>query len=336
MRITDPTLTAEENGDHPLHRTRSLDAHDRRAVESALVTEGVHRPITPTMKDSVPLFDRMDSAVMLDGSKSKHGSENQSHHQGHRHLVEGQTPPLATPSKPHSKHSGDVPGERGHAHDPMDKEPRFFGIGTGGHDDDSTATSIAESPTAAEFNIYDTAYQKEVERIREAQGHQATVYLTRRVDSKKEYRNDDNMVDLPKSEDVKGHPHEGFMNLLEKVKTKGMESAHSATNEETSENPEQQKETAIPPEEVEKDEKQDSEAQTDGGTHHEIAEAPVAKPPSPAEIKTRGKKLSELVDRAQEGLRKRGKEGNVMVSGLMQKVSAMGRKGSGTGNGPEG
>lgn len=75
--------------------------------------------------------------------------------------------------------------EKGHAHDPLDMEPLYLGIGAGGQDNSSVPMEdvcVAESPTAADFDIYDTAYQEEVERIRAAQGHQATIYLTRRVE----------------------------------------------------------------------------------------------------------------------------------------------------------
>jgi len=76
-------------------------------------------------------------------------------------------------------------GGKGQARDPMDQEPPWLGIGAGsGDDNDQTADveMIADSPMAAEFNIYDAAYQDEVERIRRAQGQDAKIYLTRRVD----------------------------------------------------------------------------------------------------------------------------------------------------------
>jgi len=59
-------------------------------------------------------------------------------------------------------------GEKGHAHDPTDTEPRFLGIGTGGRDDfqdEPPADVVSDSPTAVDFNIYDSAYKSEVKRI---------------------------------------------------------------------------------------------------------------------------------------------------------------------------
>jgi len=106
----------------------------------------------------------------------------------------------------------------------MDEEPHFLGIGTGG---DSLSPpldeAVAESPTAAEYSIYDTAYQEEVERIRAAQGEEATIYLTRRVDSNKERKADENIVEVPGDEGVqrKGWPHEEFKNVPDEARENG-------------------------------------------------------------------------------------------------------------------
>ncbi|CAK7563836.1 MAG: hypothetical protein SEPTF4163_001713 [Sporothrix epigloea] len=61
---------------------------------------------------------------------------------------------------------------------------RFLGIGTGGGDAFSSAGQheeyeaiVAESPTAVDFDIYDRAYQSEVERI-QSLGGKPTVYAT--------------------------------------------------------------------------------------------------------------------------------------------------------------
>ena len=86
--------------------------------------------------------------------------------------------------------------DKSHAHDPSLDEPLYLGIGAGKNDLMGGADTlevpeediIAESPQAAEFSIYDLAYEKEVERIRKAQGHEATVYLNRRVEGKPEYK----------------------------------------------------------------------------------------------------------------------------------------------------
>jgi len=42
--------------------------------------------------------------------------------------------------------------------------------------------------------------------------------LTRRVDSKKEYKQDKHMVDAPSAAQVEGQPHAGFKNLLDSAR----------------------------------------------------------------------------------------------------------------------
>ncbi|RHZ61063.1 putative calcium/calmodulin dependent protein kinase [Aspergillus thermomutatus] len=129
--------------------------------------------------------------------------------------------PLSRASSATTKRS--VEGTRGHARDPLEEEFPYLFIGpstyTGsdleeGHDtdmernrdqsdtllsDEPLETSLAgnaaipivsESPGAAEFDIYETAYRQEIDRIRKRtlarQGTLPKVYLTRRVEGKDE------------------------------------------------------------------------------------------------------------------------------------------------------
>jgi len=124
--------------------------------------------------------------------------------------------PQIQPPELHTESSG----EKGHAQNPLEEEPLFLGIGSGGDESEPQQEILAESPTAAEFSIYDTAYQEEVERIRAAQGRTATVYLTRRVDDKKEYREDEHMVEAPHQSQIEGKAHEGFKGVLDRAREK--------------------------------------------------------------------------------------------------------------------
>ncbi|KAL4753803.1 hypothetical protein BDW72DRAFT_201265 [Aspergillus terricola var. indicus] len=129
--------------------------------------------------------------------------------------------PLSRTSSTTTKRS--VEGTRGHARDPLEEDCPFLYIGpstfTGSApiDINSTDTSpkglnsnvpvtggetdpaeldypvVSESPGAADFDIYETAYRQEIERIRadtlpgkEGKGTVPMVYLTRRVDGKDE------------------------------------------------------------------------------------------------------------------------------------------------------
>ena len=209
-----------------LQRSRSADIDDRRNVEQALATEGVHHDSRHTATSASRGPSRIDSSVtILDTPYQAPPDKTTQHHRGHK-LHEDQVP-LTSPPESYSESSG----EKGHAHDPMDHEPLFLGIGTGGdeHLEHTPHEIIAESPTAAEFSIYDTAYQEEVERIRALQGNNATVYLTRRVDSKKEYKADENMVDAPHQSEIRGGPHKGFKGLLDRAREKQSETPKKNT-----------------------------------------------------------------------------------------------------------
>lgn len=202
-----------------LHKSRSEDFHDRRIVETALTAEGLHHDIDSpeTKKARQPMADRIDSAVTEIHHPNREESQEQHHHKGKKATSDER------PDRP-ELHS-DSSGEKVHAHDPLDEMPLYLGIGAGGqeHLDAPPEDVVAESPAAADFNIYDTAYQEEAERIRATKGHTATVYLTRRVDSKKEYRADENMINAPTQSQVEGMPHQGFKGLLDCVREKDRE-----------------------------------------------------------------------------------------------------------------
>lgn len=97
-------------------------------------------------------------------------------------------------------HSFPTEEESGRSHGERDPRaspgvPALLGIGTGGHDNfasgssEGEPTSVADSPTAVDFNVYDRAYEEEVERIKRA-GGQPSVYMTWHLDSKGRFHGD--------------------------------------------------------------------------------------------------------------------------------------------------
>lgn len=214
VRTIYPTLRVD-GSEHTLYKSKSSDLHDRRLVESVLATEGVHHDINMTDSDPKMGVNRIDSKMTMDSDSVPSTPGPGDHHHKPSRISSSDT---SIPSIQRSES-----GEKGHAHDPLDQEPLFLGIGIGDPNtlDAPPSDIVAESPTAAEFNIYDTAYQEEVERIRAAQGKSATVYLTRRVDSKKEYKTDKNMVEAPSNSERTGLAHQGFKGLLDKAREKG-------------------------------------------------------------------------------------------------------------------
>ena len=203
VQYVQPPLQLDRPGD--LQKSKNVDLEDRRPVEGASISEEVHREIEPTdTENPKPLLYRMDSAVTTEEAVTK---EQPVSHRIAQHSFDDVSPLLHFDTR--RTHST---GDRGHAHDPMDVEPLWLGIGPGLEETNAPPEMpvCAESPTAAEFNIYDTAYQREVERIRRAKGQEATVYLTRRVDSKKEYQ----------GLEVADQPHTGWKSVLDAAREK--------------------------------------------------------------------------------------------------------------------
>ncbi|KAH8895063.1 CMKK2 protein [Thozetella sp. PMI_491] len=99
-----------------------------------------------------------------------------------------------------------LPGEKGHAHDPTDVEPLFLGIGTGSMDEFSTpqpeptepvADIVSDSPTAVDFNVYDRAFEAEVERIKRSSSRRkgtGTLYHTKHLHGKDRYQSDESVT----------------------------------------------------------------------------------------------------------------------------------------------
>ncbi|KAL2272329.1 hypothetical protein FJTKL_06941 [Diaporthe vaccinii] len=94
---------------------------------------------------------------------------------------------------PTEEESGRSHGER----DPQASSgaPALLGIGTGGRDNfasgsEGEPTSVADSPTAVDFNVYDRAYEEEIERIKRAGGQAPSVYMTWHLKSKDQFHDD--------------------------------------------------------------------------------------------------------------------------------------------------
>jgi [calcium/calmodulin-dependent protein kinase] kinase len=233
-----------------LRKSRSHDTDDRRTIDYALTTEGIHheieidndiqrRPSNPgglaklasrsaTIKSRPQVKGPIPSSPLspqpVAGKDVKVVHENMSH----RSQV---SKPITIPSTAVSS-APTTPLGKGHAHDPL-QDTLFLNIGTG--EDASLASEesciVSESPSAVDIDIYDTAYREEVDRIvkrREvtpgagpSAGRRPTLYLTRRVEDVKSILSDNNdcIFDHGKSPteaktDLKG----GFKSLIKKAK----------------------------------------------------------------------------------------------------------------------
>ena len=215
-RIVQPPLSMFTHGATPTHhRARSVDTDDRRPIEQVLVAEGVHRIIdTEGMNKAAP--EKKDAAIAYQPIKMKSGSYD------HPKRKTGKGPEARrSHTGPPSGHVG-----KGHAHNPLD-EHLFLSVGLGSEDDPPDPPLVSESPPAADINIYETAYHEEIERLRLKPGNHATLYLTRRVETQKEFLEDPNLV---ASNDDGPIQQSGLAGLLQKVRDKREQTGEGNTN----------------------------------------------------------------------------------------------------------
>ncbi|KAL4868517.1 hypothetical protein BDV12DRAFT_169594 [Aspergillus spectabilis] len=207
------------------HKSQSLNTYNRRALERDDVLKGYHQQ----RREPVPSHEINEPASGHSGILNRPARQNsgsiRSIKMREDSIDESRSTspqiPLSRASSTTTKRS--MEGTRGHARDPLEEDCPFLSIGpstfTGStpidinstetppmilRSDDPTSTipsgtgstefeypAVSESPGAADFDIYEIAYRKEVERIRaDTQPRQGTfppkVYLTRRVDGKDE------------------------------------------------------------------------------------------------------------------------------------------------------
>ena len=220
-RFVQPPLSMSSSEKRGLQKSRSVDTHDRRNLEQALVAEGVHRDLHAELDAAPP--DRGDAAVAFSPPKTPKQKSDHSAKSG-----DTDTPNLTSPKRdldarpqdhrPPSTSktlpSGFPDHHKGHAHNPLE-DHLYVGVGPGS-DFDPDPPAVSESPPAAEINIYETAYHEQVERIRARQGRAATLFLTRRVDQQPEYKNDKYMIGPGDGDEARDSaPKSGIARLLD-------------------------------------------------------------------------------------------------------------------------
>ncbi|KAF4551394.1 Protein kinase domain-containing protein 40 [Elsinoe fawcettii] len=183
--------------EYGVRQSHSHDAHDRRPVESRLTAEGVHHELRVTESGRVTPqhADSLSGSTPDAISRSSTGLEKPG----------PGTPASATSSssvprgRRHDSSRNFSPDDsgRGHAHDPL-LDILHLNIGAGPDspipDDPETSGIVCESPPGVEDNIYEKAYEEEMERILERRGKAATIYLTRRVEHNKTLSSRDGVV----------------------------------------------------------------------------------------------------------------------------------------------
>lgn len=198
------------------HKARSVETHDRHPIEGAFVAGGVNRDINHSLPASndIAVISPTSPGNETQGSprtdntkttKSRHDLNGSAKDNPTQTSGLSQPWPIQSSTQPKG-HRG-----KGQAHK-RSAEYSFLAIGPSGDAGPPDPPAVSESPPAAEMNIYETAYHIEVQRIREKRGEEAKLYLTRRVDKKKEYRADSNMIGIDHE------PRSGFARILDRIK----------------------------------------------------------------------------------------------------------------------
>ncbi|KAF2630358.1 Pkinase-domain-containing protein [Macroventuria anomochaeta] len=216
-RIVQPPLSMRPSA---LRKSKSQDTDNRHPVEGVLAAEGIHRDV-----DSHDRFREEAFATRLAPKRSTITRANAPNslsptdanviHDNMSHRPSATTS-ISTPNTSTSGPS--TPIGKGHAHDPLE-DTLFLNIGTGEDSASADTFFVSESPSNVDINVYEAAYEEEVQRIiaqRKDQHRRPTLYLTRRVEDIKRIRDSDCVFDDGKDlgRGLKG----GFKDFVKKTK----------------------------------------------------------------------------------------------------------------------
>ncbi|PNS17106.1 Calcium/calmodulin-dependent protein kinase kinase 2 isoform A [Sphaceloma murrayae] len=193
---------AQMRADYGIRQSQSLSIHNRRPVETALSAEGIHHDlhvtssgrVVPKQTDSPSGSGRPSDGTPEPISRSSTGLERMS--SGTPASGTSSPAPRGRRTDSSRNFSPDDTG-RGHAHDPL-LDTLYLKIGAGPDltmlDEAQAPMTVCESPPGVEENIYEKAYEEEMERILAARGRAATIFLTRRVEHKESFRTREGVV----------------------------------------------------------------------------------------------------------------------------------------------
>jgi [calcium/calmodulin-dependent protein kinase] kinase len=209
-KIVQPPLAMKKE----MSRSHSNSLDDRRAVEADLVSEGVHRDIK--VSDNLErLPEDMDP-----------GYNKKRDHANSQPLKPATWIQEAKSRSPHplSKEDGatttlNQDSGKGQAHDPLE-DTLFLHIGPSSDspavDDSGTGPFVSESPGAVDINVYEMAYEEEVEKIVAAQQAKPKLFLNRRVEGTKRLREHEHIIDFDRASSI---PKLGLSKLVDMAKS---------------------------------------------------------------------------------------------------------------------
>ena len=210
---------------HP--RSHSAESEMRRPVEAALATEGIHRKIkiSDFGKREPAGMDNMETlAVSASGphaSDTLRWTENLKLQTNHpdKSAEPEEEPKAAEEASPGSARAKFHRSTgKGQAHNPLE-DTLFLDVGAGESSEPFVTGEfpvVSESPSAADSQVYEKAYQEEISRIIAERKSRPTLYLTRRVEG---------IDSIRKSEYITDHSHDsihsvtpGLANLIEQAR----------------------------------------------------------------------------------------------------------------------
>lgn len=212
-RIVQPPM---QIGTTPHPRAQSEETDMRRPVEAALTTEGVHRDI-PVAEDLTRVPKDIDTIATMDETPS--GLGHPSDNKWAENLRTGSTSSTGGQPEPHLIHRETGKGQ---AHNPLE-DTLFLDIGTGESNEPFVPGEfhvVSESPGAVDMDIYEKAYQEEIEKI-VAKQRSPTLYLTRHVEDIKALRENVNITDH--SRDAISAISGGLAGLVQKARRVNLE-----------------------------------------------------------------------------------------------------------------
>lgn len=188
-RLVQPPGAMKDSSANNIQRSQSADIEDRRPVERALTSEGVHHDIdlSPNRDRPPREMEGEDKSSPTPDQLSRRSTAQEQHR---------------SDASPHSRPRSESGAHKGQAHDPLE-DLLFLHIGNGidesSTSDESTEAPppeilvVSESPGAVGMNVYEQAYQEEIERILKAreedrERRRPTIFLTRRVEDVKAIR----------------------------------------------------------------------------------------------------------------------------------------------------
>lgn len=201
-RMVQPPLSMSRFG-----RSKTDDTDDRHPVEAALTSEGVHRdiPISYDLKRLPEDQDHAEPSILpkwadrLNPWGTKSPPEQ---------TLDPEPSGTGTPTLGH-QNEPTLNTNKGHAHNPLE-DTLILGINTSTSPTTTVETPlnpgefslVSESPSAVDINVYEKAYQEEIERltrekldVKLGNGKPSTLFLTRRVENNKEIRSNEHVTD---------------------------------------------------------------------------------------------------------------------------------------------